>query len=149
MQFALSFLTLFIHSEVGVEDLSEAALWVGISQLLSASCFATMSPARGLLSDRVGGKKMLVRVLIAKIAVPGFPFSFHKTVPCFHYPLDAGSHGWSEHSGHGDTFASSVEEDRLVEAIEYQQSAQMIGFLLGPAIGAMMTTIFGFRLCFI
>ncbi len=148
MQFALSFLTLFIHSELGVGDLSEAALWVGISQLLFAACFAIMSPAWGLLSDRVGGKKMLVRVLIANTVVLVL---LSLSTELYHVLIIRSMQGAM---GGASTvvmaiLASSVEGGRLVEAIGYQQSAQMIGFLLGPAIGAVMATIFGFRLCFI
>jgi len=148
LNFAMAFLTLFIYEELGVGNLSEAALWAGTAQFLSSSSLALMSPVWGWLCDRIGGKKMLIRVLLAHTTVMGLLSVSTNVYQVLALRLISGMT-----SGTSTVvmaiIASSVDEDRLPQAIGYQQSVQTAGLLLGPAVGGAMATVIGFRSCFL
>lgn len=146
--FAMSFLTLFIYEDLGVGSLSEAALWAGTAQLLFSSSLALMSPVWGWLCDRIGGKKMLVRVLLAHTAVMGLLFISTSVYQVLVLRLISGITGGTSTVVMA-IIASSVDEDRLPQAIGYQQSVQTAGLLLGPALGGVMALVIGFRFCFL
>lgn len=148
LNFAMAFLTLFIYAELGVGSLREAGLWAGTAQFLSSSSLALMSPVWGWLSDRIGGKKMLIRVLVAHSSVMGL---LSVSTSVYHVLVLRLIHGIT--SGTSTVvmaiIASSVDEDRLPQAIGYQQSVMTTGFLLGPAVGGVMAATMGFRPCFL
>ena len=145
---SMAFLTLFIHSELGVKSLSEAVMWAGTAQLLSNSALSIMSPVWGWLTDRIGGRKMLLRVMLGNtmiLVLVSFTTSAYQVVAL---RLIEGVI-----TGTGTIvmtiLASSVDTDRLPQVIGYQQSIMTAGSLLGPAIGVAMVTTVGFRHCFL
>ena len=145
---SMAFLTLFIYSELGVSSLSEAVMWAGTAQLLSNSSLAIMSPVWGWLTDRVGGKKMLLRVMSGNAAIL-ILVSFSTRA----YQVAALRLVEGIITGTGTIvmtiIAYSVDADRLPQVIGYHQSIMTAGSLLGPAIGVAMATALGFRYCFL
>ena len=146
--FSMAFLTLFINGDLGVSSLAEAVMWAGVAQLLSNSSLAIMSPVWGWLTDRIGGKKMLYRVMLGNsmiLILVSFSTSVYQVVAL---RLVEGII-----TGTGTIvmtiLAASVDADRLPQVIGYQQSIMTAGSLLGPAIGVAMATALGFRYCFL
>jgi len=144
----MAFLTLFINRDLGVSSLAEAVMWAGVAQLLSNSSLAIMSPVWGWLTDRIGGKKMLYRVMLGNsmiLILVSFSTSVYQVVAL---RLVEGII-----TGTGTIvmtiLAVSVDADRLPQVIGYQQSIMTAGSLLGPAIGVAMATALGFRYCFL
>lgn len=144
----MAFLALFIYGELGVGSLAEAVMWAGTAQLLSNSALAIMSPVWGWLTDRIGGKKMLLRVMLGNAMIL-ILVSFSTSV----YQIVALRLVEGIITGTGTIviiiIASSVEADRLPQVLGYQQSIMTAGSLLGPAIGVVMATALGFRPCFL
>lgn len=148
VNFSIPFLTLFIYEELGIGSLSEATLWAGIAQLLASSSLALMSPFWGWLCDRIEGEKMLVRVLIALTAMTGLLSVSTSVYQVLVLRLISGMTSGTS-TVVMTIISSSVDEDRLPQAIGYQQSVQTVGLLLGPAVGGIMATVVGFRSCFL
>jgi len=145
--FAFPFLTLFIHADLEVNSLSEAAFRAGLAPLLAGISISVMAPVWGWLCDRVGRKKMLVQVLLAHAAMMGllsFSTNLHQVL------VLRLLHGFLSRTSVVvmSIIASSVEEEQLPQAIGYQQSVQTAGLLLGPVVGGVMATVMRFRGCF-
>jgi MFS family permease len=143
---SMAFLTLFIHSELGVSSLSEAVMWAGTAQLLSNLGLSVMSPVWGWLTDRIGGKKMLLRTMLGNATI--LILVSLSTSP---YQVVALRLLEGIITGTGTIvmaiMASSVDANRLPQVIGYQQSIMTAGSLVGPAIGVAMVTAIGFRYC--
>lgn len=131
-----------------VKDLSEAVFWSGTAMLISSLSLALLSPLWGWLTSRIGSKRMLMRVLISNAAVL-ILISISTNV----YQLLALKLLEGILTGTGTIvmtiIALSVEQERLPQAIGVQQSIQTAGALIGPGIGAILATLFGFRYCFL
>jgi len=144
----MSFLTLFINQELAVEKLEEAALWSGVVQLVSSSSMALTQPIWGMLSDRLGGKKMLLRILVVYTLTISLTSLSTNVYQVLVLRLIQGILGGTSTVVMA-IIASSTDPDQLPRAIGYQQSVQNVGFLLGPTLGAGMAVAFGFRACFL
>jgi DHA1 family multidrug resistance protein-like MFS transporter len=148
VNFASGFLTLFINSDLGVTNLAEAALWAGILQFATAGTIAVGQPVWGMFFDRVGGTKMLMRILIAytcTMAIVAVSTNIYQVLLA---NLLQGIFGGTS-TVIMAIIASTVEEEHLTQALGYQQAAQTAGFLLGPALGGIVAVVLGFRACYL
>lgn len=148
LNFITAFMTLFIHSELDVPNLSEAAMWAGTGQFLFSSSLALMSPIWGLFCDRIGGKRMLLRVMVTHAVLMTLTSLATTAYHVLALRLIQGIMGGMSTIVMA-IIASSVSEKSLPRAIGYQQSVLTAGALIGPGCGAAMATLFGFRFCFL
>jgi DHA1 family multidrug resistance protein-like MFS transporter len=130
--------------EVGARDDADAAFWVAIA--LSGQGVARLigGPLRGLLSDRVGRKKMFVRALFAT-ALTTLLMAFIRspwqlTIALVVQGLAGGF------SPAAIALASvSVPDDRLKSTLSLVSTGQYLGSALGPAVGALLVPALGYR----
>lgn len=137
------FLPLFLL-QVGAEDEAAAVFWVAIGMTAQGVGRMLGGPLWGLLSDRVGRKKMYVRsvysaaltsfvlavinapwqVAIA-LAVQGFFSGFIPAAVAL--------------------ISVSVPDAKVKDALNAVSGAQYLGSAIGPAVGAAMAILFGYR----
>jgi len=147
LTFVNAFLTLFIYEDLGVSDLSKAAVWSGLGTFLGGTCLAMSSPIWGWLTDRFGAKRMMVRVLITHSILTGlFALAADVQTVLILRTLRGLLGGTSVVAM--AAIASIAREKDLAGALGYQQSAQILGGMVGPVFGALAAPVIGFRACF-
>jgi DHA1 family multidrug resistance protein-like MFS transporter len=141
---AMPFLPLFIQQDLGVSDPGQAAIWSGLANAASGLAMATMAPIWGSLADRHGRKPMLVRaqfgmgaanVVSAFVGAPWQLVGVRAVQGMF-----SGVVGASR-----ALVATSVPRDRVAYAMGLIQSAIFLGQTLGPTLGGVLASAFGFR----
>ncbi len=141
---ALPFLPLFIQQDLGVSDPGQAAIWSGLANAASGLAMATMAPIWGSIADRHGGKAMLVRAQFAMgaanaaSALVGAPWQLVGVRAV--QGMFSGVVGASR-----ALVATSVPRERVPYAMGLIQSAIFLGQTLGPTIGGIVGSAFGFR----
>ncbi|MCJ7632979.1 MFS transporter, partial [Candidatus Bathyarchaeota archaeon] len=141
--FMQSFVALFVSEEFGV-NLIEATFWMGIATLFKQLSYAALSPIWGWLSDRVGSKKMLLRVM-AGHALAHFLMFFSRNVYEFTAFLCLDGALGSMSTPIFTLLSKTVEHEKLPQVLSYQQSVQTVGTLLAPGVGVALALEFGYR----
>lgn len=142
------FLPLFINRDLGVSDPGTAAIWFGIATGGGGIAQAMLAPVWGVLADRHGRKKMLVRAQFAigtangLLSFVGSPWQL-VTLRVFQ-GMFSGVVGASR-----ALVASSVPRERVPYAMGLIQSAIFMGQTLGPTIGGILGSTIGFRAAFV
>lgn len=129
-------------------DLAEAAAWsglaIGISPLLSAST----GPLWAVLAQRIGHKAMLMRsVASIGLATALMAFATHP-IHLVGARVLIGFFGGIPVAAMGAITASS-RRNELGRSIAALQTAQMLGPTVGPLLGGVLATLFGFRASFL
>lgn len=141
---ATPFLPLFINRDLGVADPGMAAVWTGLATAGSGVVQAIMSPIWGLLADRHGRKPMLVRAQFAIGAANAV--SAFVVAPWQLVGVRFVQGGFSGVVGASRALvASTVPRERVPYAMGIIQSATFTGQTLGPTIGGILGSAFGFR----
>jgi DHA1 family multidrug resistance protein-like MFS transporter len=144
-QLAMPFIPLFINRDLGVTDPGMAAIWAGIANAGQGIVMAVMSPIWGVLADRHGRKPMLVRAQFAigaTNAIAAFTVS-----PWQFVTLRWIQGGFSGVVGASRALvAGSVPRERVAYSMGLIQAAIYSGQSIGPAIGGVLGSAFGFRL---
>lgn len=143
---AVPFLPLFLH-ELGVGDAS-INLWAGIVQSSSFLIGAFMAPVWGVLADKYGKKKMVIRaglslaVIYSLIAFVQNPYQLvgvrmlHGLVGGF-VPASM------------SIVATVAPEKETGWALGIMQAGTMTGGILGPLFGGLLAEWFGLRASFL
>lgn len=137
------FLPLYLL-QVGAKDEATALFWVAVGMTSQGVARLLGGPLWGMLSDRVGRKKMFVRALYSA-ALTAFVLSL------IHAPwqvaIALGLQGLL--SGFIPAAVAlmtvSVPETRVKNALTSVSGGQYIGTAIGPAVGAGMALAFGYR----
>ena len=141
------FIPLYIR-ELGVTDISEAAVWAGIVAGVGPLCAAIMGPFWGSLADRYGRKAMVLRAMLL-IAVMQIVSAF---VPNVQWLLGArvimGLFAGFTSMAMALAIAVSPRE-RMAQAIGLVQAAQLAPTAVGPTIGGIVSDTFGLRANFV
>ena len=141
---AMPFLPLFINRDLGVTDPGMAAIWTGLATAGSGVVQAIMSPIWGMLADRHGRKPMLVRAQFAIGAANAI--SAFVVAPWQLVGVRLVQGGFSGVVGASRALvASTVPRERVPYAMGIIQSATFTGQTLGPTIGGILGSVFGFR----
>ncbi len=148
MTFVNAFLTLFIYQDLGVPSLKEAALWSGIGTFMGGALLAISSPLWGWMTDRYGAKKMMVRVLVTHSIITGM-MAFAPDVPTILLLRSVRGLLGGVSVVAMAAIASAAGKDDLAGALGYQQSALLLGGVLGPLFGGFAAPFIGFRACFL
>lgn len=143
----MPFLPLFL-AELGVRDVSQVAVWAGLSLGVTPAITALMAPLWGRLADRYGRKLMIVRSLMSFVAVM-LAMAF-ATRPWHVLALRTVQGLFSGYGALAVTMAAdSAPKDKLAVAIGSVQTAQRLGPALGPVIGGAIAEIVGLRRAFL
>ena len=143
----MPFLPLYI-AELGTTDLSEIAMWTGLTLGATPTVTAISAPLWGRVGDKYGSKVLVIRSLTAFILTKaGMAFV---TAPWQLFALRA---LLGVFAGYGaltiSMAAQSVPRDRMARAIGAVQTGHRLGPAIGPIIGGLLAPLVGLRNSFL
>jgi len=143
----MPFLPLFIV-QLGVTDVSEVAVWTGLSLGVTPGLTALLSPLWGRLADRFGRKIMVERSLASFVVLMA---AMALATRAWHVLALRAVQGLF--AGYGSLSvtmaAESAPRDRMPQSIGLVQTAQRLGPAIGPVIGGVMAMAVGLRGAFL
>ncbi|MDQ1280119.1 MAG: transporter, family, multidrug resistance protein [Thermoproteota archaeon] len=142
--FMNSFLSLFINTELNYV-LIEATAWAGICMLIASSLNALTAPFWGFMCDRSGTKIVLL------ISLAGSMVAYAGMTVSNNAPIFVLFQGLKGIFGPVSTvmftlIALIISQDKLKMALSYQVAALTMGQLIGPGLGGILVSLFGYRL---
>jgi MFS family permease len=138
----------FLVRQLGVTDPRAVAIWSGVLIGLGPASAAIASPLWGRLADRIGGRLLLVRTvfgfallnLLCALATSAWQLAVLR--------LLMGTLGGF--TAVALALASlSAPPEYLTRAIAMAQSTQILGLMVGPALGGLLADHFGIRASFV
>ena len=142
----MPFLPLYIR-ELGVTDVSDIALWTGLTLGATPAVTAISAPLWGRVGDRFGSKVLVIRSLgafvvtkaaMGLVTAPWQLFALRALLGVF--------------AGYGalttSMAAESVPRERMASAIGTVQVAQRLGPAIGPVVGGLLAPLVGLRRTF-
>jgi MFS family permease len=143
----MPFLPLYI-AELGTTDVSEIAMWTGLTLGATPTVTAISAPLWGRVGDKYGSKVLVIRSLTAFIlTMAGMAFV---TAPWQLFALRA---LLGVFAGYGaltiSMAAQSVPRDRMARAIGAVQTGHRLGPAIGPVIGGLLAPLVGLRNSFL
>lgn len=143
MNFWWPFLPLFLL-EIGATSDANALFWVGVATTVQGMARLVSGPAWGVLSDRYGRKLMLVRALYAATLTTAVAAVAH--APWVVVVALAMQGLFSGFIPAAIALTSvSVPDSRLNRSLGVVTGGQYLGSTLGPAVGALLATVMGYR----
>jgi MFS family permease len=142
----LPFVPLFVL-HLGVTDRTELTLWAGVMAGVASFTGAFVSPIWGVLADRFGRKRMVLRSLIAGsicLALMGHVTSVWQL---FALRVAQGALAGS-HSAASMLLAGVVPKERTGFAFGLMNTAVQLGNLFGPLAGGILLVLVGFTSTF-
>jgi len=137
------FLPLFLQ-QLGAQSDAEAAFWMAAAMIGSGVSRILGGPIWGVLADRVGRKNMFLRGLFAAgvitlcSAAVSAPWQLIITMTLFGF--------FSGFNAAAIALASvTVPDARLKTTLSMVSGGQYVGQALGPAIGAVLALVVGYR----
>jgi MFS transporter, DHA1 family, multidrug resistance protein len=138
----------FLVRELGVTDPRAVAIWSGILIGLGPASAAIASPLWGRLADRIGGRLLLVRTVFGFALINGLCAMAAAVWQLALLRLLMGTLGGF--TAVALALASlSAPPEYLTRAIALAQSTQILGLMVGPALGGLLADHFGIRAAFI
>lgn len=144
--FSSPFLPLLVR-HLGVTDPRAVAVWSGILIGLGPASAVIASPLWGRLADRIGGRLLLVRTVFGFALLNGLCAVATSVWQLAALRLLMGTLGGF--TAVALALASlTAPPERLTRAIAMAQSTQILGLLVGPALGGLLADHFGIRAAF-
>jgi MFS transporter, DHA1 family, multidrug resistance protein len=144
--FSSPFLPLLVR-HLGVTDPGAVALWSGVLIGLGPASAVIASPLWGRLADRIGGRLLLIRTVFGFALLNGLCAMATGVWQLAALRLLMGTLGGF--TAVALALASlSAPPERLTRAIAMVQSTQIVGLLVGPALGGLLADHFGIRAAF-
>src|SRR5262245_48756002 len=144
--FSGPFLPLLVR-HLGVTEPRAVALWSGVLIGLGPLSAVVTSPLWGRLADRIGGQLLLLRTVFGFAALNALSAMATNVWQLAVLRLSMGALGGF--TAVALTLASlSAPPERTTRAIALVQSAQILGQMVGPAIGGLMADHWGIRAAF-
>ena len=144
--FVFPFIPLFVR-ELGIQDPAQAALWAGISGSGMGVTMIFFGPIWGILGDRYGRKRNMVRAMCGGAIVMALTGISGNV-----YQLTAIRALTGVASGIMATamalVASTMPKDRIAFGMGVLQSAMFVGNTVGPLVGGYLAEAIGFRATF-
>jgi len=137
------FLPLYLL-QVGAKDEAAALFWLAVGMSVQGACRLVGGPVWGLLSDRLGRKKMFVRAVYSA-ALTSFVLSI--IVAPWQVAIALGLQGLLSGFIPASVALTSVSvpDAKVRDALNAVSGAQYLGGAIGPAVGAAMAIAFGYR----
>src|SRR5437870_4372819 len=144
--FSGPFLPLLVR-HLGVTEPSAVALWSGVLIGLGPLSDVVASPLWGRLADRIGGRPLLLRTVFGFAALNALSAMAADVWQLAMLRLLMGALGGF--TAVALTLASlSAPPEQTTRAIALVQSAQILGQMVGPALGGLMADHWGIRAAF-
>ncbi len=138
-----SFLPLFVKTDLNY-PLIEATYWTGVAQFIASSLCAITAPFWGSMCDRFGIKKITIILLATNTVVhAGMSASTNIAQILFFRGLQGSSGGYS--TAIFTLVASIVTQNERKQALSYQIAMMTMGNLVGPGVGSLLASLFGYR----
>lgn len=148
IQLIMPFLALFIHQELGIQDIRHVELWAGAIQSSNMLMAALMSPVWGALADRYGRKVMVLRASAA-VGVFSVLAGLVRNV----HELLAVRLLMGVFSGFGATAVALVGTGTPPQYLGYAlgilSTGQLAGIVFGPLLGGALAPVVGYRATFL
>ena len=144
--FFFPFVPLFVQ-DLGVEDPGRAALWSGIAGGVGGLVMMVSGPIWGILGDRYGLKKNILRSLFGSalvLGLTGLVTDVYQLV-AFRMLLGLVAGTWVTIMA---LVSASAPRERVSYGIGVVLSASFVGFTVGPFIGGLLADGVGYRLTF-
>ena len=143
----MPFLPLYLQ-QLGVDEVSDVAMWSGLSLGVTPAITALLAPFWGRVADRFGRKLMVERSLVSFVFLMG---GMAFATQAWHvFALRAAQGLFAGYGGIALTMAAeSAPRDRTAYAIGAVQTAQRLGPALGPVIGGAVAQVVGLRNAFL
>lgn len=145
--FVFPFIPLFVQ-ELGVDEPGRAALWSGIAGGVGGFFMMLSGPFWGILGDRYGRKKNVLRALFGSavvLALTSLVTDVYQLV-ALRILLGLVSGVWVTVMA---LSASMAPRDKVTFSIGVVQSASFLGSTMGPFVGGTLADTLGFRATFI
>jgi MFS transporter, DHA1 family, multidrug resistance protein len=134
--------------ELGVSDPRAVAIWSGVLIGLGPASAAVASPLWGRLADRFGGRLLLVRTVFGFALINLLCATSTNVWQLALLRLLMGTLGGF--TAVALALASlSAPPEYLTRAIALAQSTQILGLMVGPALGGLLADHFGIRAAFV
>jgi MFS transporter, DHA1 family, multidrug resistance protein len=145
--FSSPFLPLLVR-HLGVTDPRAVAIWSGVLIGLGPASAVIASPLWGRLADRIGGRLLLIRTVLGFALLNGLCAVATTVWQLAALRFLMGTLGGF--TAVALALASlSAPPERLTRAIALAQSTQILGMLVGPALGGLLADHFGIRAAFV
>lgn len=146
--FALPFLALFLHQDLGVHNPHQLGLWTGVASGVSGLAMAVAGPIWGILADRHGRRPMLIRAMLGGAICVGL-FALVRA------PWELVALRFVQGATSGTVaaatalVASETPRRKVGAALGILASAFALGEATGPVAGGLASAFFGFRPVFL
>ncbi len=141
--FVFPFTPLFVQ-ELGIKDPARAAFWAGVSGSAMGFTMFLFGPIWGVLADRFGRKKNVVRAMFGGailIALTGLSGNvYHLTALRFLTGIASGVFAPAM-----ALVASTSPKEKIAFNVGALQSAMFVGSTVGPLLGGLLAVAFGYR----
>lgn len=140
---AFPFFPLFIQ-DIGISDPERAAFWAGISGSAMGVSMIVAGPMWGMMGDRFGRKKNVLRGLFCGgvvMALTGLSTNVYQLTG-FRFLMGIASGTFAPAMA---LVAATSPRSRVAFSVGVLQSAMFVGTTLGPAIGGFLGSIIGFN----
>ena len=146
--FAFPFMSIFISQDLGVHPGRDLDLWTAAAGSVSGLAMGVASPIWGILGDRYGRKRMLIRSMVGGAITVGLIY-FAQTP--FQLVILRFAQGLTSGTVAAATALVAVETPRLRLgwALGVVTSAVALGGAIGPVVGGLAGAAFGLRLVFL
>jgi MFS family permease len=142
------FLALYLATVLGVHDLTKLALWTGAAGAAMGLGQAITAPLWGMLADRFGRKRMLIRALLggglALIAISFARNPWDLVLLRFIYGAVSGPTPVAL-----SIISAETPRDRLGSSIGLMNAAAALGQAIGPPLGGLVGSFVGVRQIFL
>ncbi|MGE0599273.1 MAG: MFS transporter [Dehalococcoidia bacterium] len=143
MNFWWPFLPLYLQ-DIGATSDANALFWVGMATSVQGVARLVTGPIWGILSDRYGRKLMFIRALFAATVTTAIAAIAHAPwVIVVSLSMQGLFSGFIPAAI--ALTSVSVPDERLDKALGVVTAGQYLGSTLGPACGAGLAILFGFR----
>jgi MFS transporter, DHA1 family, multidrug resistance protein len=138
----------FLVRQLGVTDPRAVAVWSGVLIGLGPASAAIASPLWGRLADRIGGRLLLVRTVFGFALINLLCATATSVWQLAVLRVLMGTLGGF--TAVALALASlSAPPERLTRAIAMAQSTQILGLMVGPALGGLLADHYGIRAAFV
>ena len=144
----VSFIPLFLATELGVSDPGEAAFWSGIISGVTPFFVAFATPFWSVQANRFGHKAILM-ILMAILAAVVFFMYFVKTpTELLWLRILQGLSGGFGAVGMA-LVMNTAPKEKLPWALGIFQASMVMGVMFGPLAGGVIADLFGYRIPFL
>ncbi len=138
----------FYFQDMGVTDPTQLNFLVGLSTTLPAATMAIAAPIWGIISDRYGRKKNIMRAMFCAAILLALMGSVNRVA--FFLVLRAFQGIFTGTITASMAFVSAnTPENRMSFALGFMTSSNFIGYSIGPFFGGLLAEYMGYQFCFV